>query len=201
MGIVSDFFKLDREFANLLSLAYSESVESEDGQPSEDVQRVLQERAENKEEFVTQLGAWYIALNAQLEGKKAEYKVVQDTISADLKSFEKQLEFIEFVLKSVLAPGEDSEIVNESIDIRYRRSESIEIDNEDRLPIDFVNLKPVADKAAIKQAFKNGHDVPGAKLLVKWNPQIKPGGVAAMKRAGERAKKREIEGKKKAIAD
>jgi hypothetical protein len=191
MGIVSDFYKVDNELADLLHLAFIESQESEDGQPSEETQAILKERAEKKEEFITKLGSWYLSLSARHEGRKAEYKPVIEQIKDDLGTFEKELEFILFCLRSVLRPNGESKVINSTVDIRYRKSEQVQIDNEDLIPVEFSKLVTQPDKVAIKQALKTGKAVTGAKLIENWNPQIKAGGDAAIRRAVKREKEKE----------
>jgi hypothetical protein len=62
-----------------------------------------------------------------------------------------------------------------TLSLSFRKSESVEIINEDLLPPFFKNAKIVEtpDKALIKESIKAGQQVPGAQLVTKNNLQIK----------------------------
>lgn len=59
--------------------------------------------------------------------------------------------------------------------IGWRKSEAIEIENEDALPKEFIKEKVTysPDKTLIKQAIKAGKEVAGARLVERNNLQIK----------------------------
>lgn len=58
--------------------------------------------------------------------------------------------------------------------ISYRKSESVEIQDEGLLPMDYLIEQPAKiDKAGIKEALKSGKEVAGAVLVEKQNIQIK----------------------------
>lgn len=59
--------------------------------------------------------------------------------------------------------------------ISYRKSDSVNIENIDIIPKEFIKEKVEisADKTEIKKAIKNGHSVDGAILVTNLNMQIK----------------------------
>lgn len=57
--------------------------------------------------------------------------------------------------------------------LSFRKSESVEINDVERLPFDYVVLKKSADKTKIKEAIKNGLTVQGATLITNKNLTIK----------------------------
>ena len=59
--------------------------------------------------------------------------------------------------------------------IAWRKSEAVEIDNEELLPKEYLKEKITytPDKTAIKEAIKSGKEVQGAKLVKRNNLQIK----------------------------
>jgi hypothetical protein len=64
----------------------------------------------------------------------------------------------------------------DNIKISFRNSEVVEIDDSKLLSPEFLRVIPAKsepDKIAIKQAIKEGIDVPGVKLITKRNLQIK----------------------------
>ncbi len=65
-------------------------------------------------------------------------------------------------------------ITTETLSLSYRKSESVEVD-EENLADEWMNEKITytPDKARIKAAIKEGESVPGASIVVKQNLQIK----------------------------
>lgn len=59
--------------------------------------------------------------------------------------------------------------------ISYRKSKSVEVDIEAKLPKKFITIKidEKPDKKAIKEALDNGEKVKGAKIVTNINLQIK----------------------------
>ena len=59
--------------------------------------------------------------------------------------------------------------------ISWRRSEAVEIDNEEEVPKEYLKEKITytPDKTLIKQAIKEGKEVKGARLIERNNLQIK----------------------------
>lgn len=60
-----------------------------------------------------------------------------------------------------------------TVNITYKKSESVEIYDLDKLDSSFQKIKYEADKTKIKLAFKNGIEVEHASLVTKHNIQIK----------------------------
>jgi hypothetical protein len=59
--------------------------------------------------------------------------------------------------------------------LSFRKSEAVEILDEEEIPDAFIDVKEVVtiSKARIKEALKKGEVVPGAELITKNNLQIK----------------------------
>lgn len=62
-----------------------------------------------------------------------------------------------------------------TLNLSFRKSEAIEVDNIDQLSDDLKAVKTTvsADKTIIKQAIKDGKEVQGARLVINYNLQIK----------------------------
>lgn len=62
-----------------------------------------------------------------------------------------------------------------TLKLSFRKSEVVEIDDEDLIPLGLKTIKTEASpsKTAIKEAFKAGMNVPGARLVTKQNLQIR----------------------------
>ena len=59
--------------------------------------------------------------------------------------------------------------------ISYRKSDSVEITDIDKLPEEYIKTKieKNPDKVAIKNAIKNGKNINGAKIVTNYNIQIR----------------------------
>jgi phage terminase small subunit len=66
-------------------------------------------------------------------------------------------------------------VTSPTLNLSFRRSESVEVDLVEALSNDFKIIKTTvtADKVAIKQAIKQGENITGARIVEKFNLQIK----------------------------
>lgn len=90
-------------------------------------------------------------------------------------SYEKKMENIEKSMDFFLNAYNKKEFNTELYKLSYRKSEAVEIYNEEMLPKWFMKEKITIapDKTAIKEALKNWAEVPGATIKVNQNLQIK----------------------------
>jgi hypothetical protein len=60
-------------------------------------------------------------------------------------------------------------------ELTSRKSQAVEIDDEDSIPPEWLALKTTSqpDKAAIKEALKAGHSIPGAQLISRRSWRIR----------------------------
>ena len=60
-------------------------------------------------------------------------------------------------------------------ELTSRKSQAVEIDDEDAQPAEWLALKTISqpDKAAIKEALKAGHPIPGAQLISRRSWRIR----------------------------
>ena len=106
-------------------------------------------------------------IKAEAEAIKAE----KMKLAARQASAEKKAEWLENYLIRNMMPGET---LNRSrVVIRWRRSESVAVDNVDALPDGYFVTKKEPNKTIIKNALKAGIEVPGAALVEKQNIQIR----------------------------
>jgi hypothetical protein len=66
-------------------------------------------------------------------------------------------------------------VTSPTLNLSFRKSESVEVDLVEALSNDFKIIKTTvtADKVAIKQAIKQGENITGARIVEKFNLQIK----------------------------
>ena len=101
----------------------------------------------------------------------AAYKEEKDAFAAREKSAKSKAENLKRYLDTALC-GEEFKTTR--CDIRYRRSEAVEIDDGTKLPDAYLVIKdPQPNKTEIKRAIKAGIDIAGCRLVERQNIQIK----------------------------
>lgn len=105
--------------------------------------------------------ALYIKNKAALA---AAIKAEKDALEKRMKAAEAEVKRCKEYLASQLGEGEKVETAK--IKISYKNTESVVVENMDKLPADYIRVKTSTepDKVAIKAAIKAGHEVAGAKL-------------------------------------
>jgi hypothetical protein len=125
----------------------------------------------------------------QLEQKARGYGFVVKQMESDVsiidaeierlkglkKSREKTIERLETTVSNAMQLYQIQKLETPTLKISFRKSESVEIDNEADIPAQFLKEKITytIDKTAIKEAIKKGEVVIGARLQVNQNIQIK----------------------------
>ena len=103
-----------------------------------------------------------------LEDERVRIQALAESKEKELKRMDN---FINFLMQSFWKEKLETNIYK----ISYRKSESVEIINEQAIPQEFMKEKTTItpDKTAIKEALKNWAEVPGATIKVNNNLQIK----------------------------
>jgi hypothetical protein len=125
----------------------------------------------------------------QLEQKARGYGFVVKQMESDVsiidaeierlkglkKSREKTIERLETTVSNAMQLYQINKLETPTLKISFRKSESVEIDNEAEIPAQFLKEKTTytIDKTAIKEAIKKGEVVIGARLQINQNIQIK----------------------------
>ena len=113
-----------------------------------------------------------------LRGNKAAYikalKEEEDRINAKRKTEEKKLDSLDdYILLIHQKSGQQKSIAG-SWTVSTRKSAQVILDDDfDNKNFQTIKEVKTIDKAAIKEALKNGEDVDGAKLVTNYNLQIK----------------------------
>lgn len=154
-------------------------------------QRLLQLIEENDGEITVEIAEQFNLTNEQFEEKAASYgyviKAVEDNseiIGKEIKRLtelkkreDKKSELLRYKLSESMQQFGYDEINKNNLRLFFRKSKSVEIENEDLIPAEYVTIIPEKrqpDKAAIKAAIdKLDIEVPGASVVEKKNLQIK----------------------------
>lgn len=107
-------------------------------------------------------------LTAEIDAYKKEI----DAFQQRKRSAEKRLDgFKKWLLETL----EGQKFATPKVDIRFRRSETVDIPDESAVPDEYIVWKTEGkpDKIAIKQAIKAGSSIEGCQLIQKLNISIK----------------------------
>ena len=110
----------------------------------------------------------FVAINASADIEA--YKAQEKRFKAKRTAAEKTLAWAKETLARELAGQKMKEA---EFTISYRPSEVVEIDDDADLPAEFIKMKSEWDKAAIKEALKEGAVFDGCRLVQKQNIQIR----------------------------
>ena len=143
------------------------------------------ETGEIKPEIMQQLS---ISRN-ELETKAVDYGYVIKAFDDEIDIIDREIERLEerkaYVkknkerMKTIVGSAMEefgiNKIKSETLQLSFRKSESVEVFDESLVDDKFKKVKTEIslDKTAIKNAIKNGEDVQGAKIVEKNNLQIK----------------------------
>jgi hypothetical protein len=141
------------------------------------------------EELTPELEAELLINQEQLQSKGinyakviANYQSESDAIDAEIKrlkamkdSRDKKVTWLTESLKKAMLVSGIEKIESPLFKITLRRSEAVEVEIPEALPIDWQvkKITITADKVAIKKAIKEGYSITGARLVENFNLQIK----------------------------
>jgi hypothetical protein len=151
--------------------------------------KLAEQLIDNDGELTTELAEQLAITEEQLQNKSVAYSFVIkqmdadiDTIDAEIKRLqaakkqrEKASEYLKDRIKHAMELFSIEEIKTPLVKINFRKSESVEVDDVNSLPMAYKTVKVVetADKASIKKAIKDGVFVPGCFIVEHRNLQIK----------------------------
>jgi hypothetical protein len=141
------------------------------------------------EELTPELEAELLINQEQLQTKGinyakviANYQSESDAIDAEIKrlkamkeSRDKKVTWLTESLKKAMLVSGIEKIDSPLFKISLRRSEAVEVEIPEALPVDWQVKKVTitADKVAIKKAIKEGYSITGARLVENFNVSIK----------------------------
>jgi hypothetical protein len=119
-----------------------------------------------KNEKIENIACWIKNLRADADAIKAEEKSLADRRRAKENHADRLAGFLSQILQ-----GDKFESAR--CKVSFRKSEQIEIINEDNIPAQYFKITKTVMKSELKQAVTNGLYSDGAKLTIHQNIQIK----------------------------
>lgn len=155
---MANLYEINQELLNCIDIETGEIIETE----KFDVLQI------EKNEKLENVALWYKNLLAEAAAFKAE----KDVFAEKQKRAEDKAVSLKKYLDSAL---QGSKFNTVKVDISYRKSSSVELQDTDLLPDNFKKkvTTVTADKTEIAKSLKNGIEVPGASIIEKQNIQIK----------------------------
>ena len=115
---------------------------------------------------IENMALWYKNLVAEAEMVKAE----KNAFAERQRACEEKAERIKAYLEDALAGTKFS---SPKVVCSFRKTTSVHITDQDKLPADCLRIKTEPDKAAIKNAILWGKEVEGAELVTSLSLSIK----------------------------
>lgn len=177
---------------NILDKVFEISNDKKDEIESIVEDEVALETAINNKQVValSDIGARYKYYTAIEESLVARYKPIMDEMNAEIKFVQDRKERLKKLATFILPPALESDYVDDAISFFYQSTTSVDIYDNNAIPLDFTRVITEADKKKIKESLLAGEDVPGAKLIQRYHLQIKPGGLIAKNNQKKRIKNR-----------
>jgi len=122
-----------------------------------------------RDEKIENIAKWIKNLDSDIEQLKKQ----KDTFAKRQKQAECRRDSLKSYLSAFLN-GNKWDCKDKSVTVSFRKSESVNIIDESKIPVDYLIMQePKIDKAGIKKDIKEGMTVAGAELVTNNNIQIK----------------------------
>lgn len=154
---MSALYEIDNAILSCIDMETGEILDSDK----------LEELQMERDQKIENIALWYKNLISDAEAYKAEKNSFADKEKVAKNKAESLKKYLDYALA-----GDKFKTVR--VNISYRRSESVECEDINEVPQDYVvYAEPKLDKTAIKQAIKAGEKVQGCEVVEKQNIQIK----------------------------
>lgn len=159
-------YQIREEHLTLLSL-----IEEADGELTPEIEQALQL---TQEEFDSKAVSYANVVKGFSDTEDAISREI-DRLTALKERAIKRAELFKSTLSSAMQQFGIEKIETPTIKLSFRKSEAIEITDENAVPESFQDQKVTTtiSKTRIKEAIKQGTDVPGAQLISRKSLQIK----------------------------
>lgn len=145
--------------------------------------KIAEQEGEITEEDMQMLNELEIAKNDKLEGYGViirEMKSEIDECDTEMKRIKEiadrkknAMERLKKSLQEFMIGNEIDKFESVKVKLSFRKSQSLEIEEDAIIPEDLMRIKKEPDKTAIKEFIVNGGELQGVHLLDKKNIQIK----------------------------
>lgn len=133
------------------------------------------EELQNQSDEILQ---WYLQDRANRKARSEMIMLEINRLSEQLDREHKSIDRIDMLISRAFERVYDGKPVNIwTFTLSYRNSEAVLIEDESKIPTEFMKIpeppSPKPDKKSIKEAIKEGKEVPGASIETRKNITIK----------------------------
>ena len=163
------------EISDKIEQVLAAGTDRETGEISDEALAALDELESAFDEKALNVGCYIKGEEAEAEAVAAEAK----RLMARAKIHERRAERLRSYLSGHLAahshPSEQPRLANARCEIRWRKSERVEVPELAALPPAYVREKVTreADKSELRKVLKSGISVAGASLVEHWALEVK----------------------------
>ena len=159
-------YEIKSEYENLLQAAF-DCAEENEGVIPDDLADALEAVGSTYEEKIHNCLLYYKNQDAEETAIKAEAQ----KLTARATAASKRKLWMKKYLQSCCPEGVKLSFADSAMS--WRKSKSVDIIDESKVPEDYCKVIITPSKTAIKQAIESGVVVPGASIVEKLNLQIK----------------------------
>lgn len=178
-----------KEAQEALNIAYAEFNENQ-VLSLETIEMLSKLESNAISETLTSYGLWYQNAEAKARAKRAELEPIIEKMKSEIQFLDDKVDFIKWRIRALLEPSLNNSLTNNSVDMFYTKSETLEITAPESVPVEYCEVKTFPVRKLIKQAIESGQDIDFAHVQTHYNLQVKPGGERAIANAQKRAKDR-----------
>lgn len=158
-------FNIQQQYRHIL-----ECIEQSEGEITPEIDAALQFTQTQMQEAGINIGLSIKALDYSEDVLNAEIERLQ----AYREKVRKGKELLKNRLSTAMQQFGITEISSPTIRLSFRKSEAIEITEENAIPAAYLDVQaPKISKTRIKEAIQRGIEVPGAELVTRQNLMIK----------------------------
>ncbi len=163
---MQSLYDIDIELQLCLVEAEAQAEENE-GEISEAIGKALEGLQQEKSIKIGNICRYL----KSLKGEAGMIKTEEQALAKRRKIVENKADSLKKYLSCFIPKGEKFSDANSKVS--WRKSESVLIEDLEKVPEEYQKITVAADKTAIKKDIKNGVEVEGAKLIENQNIQIK----------------------------
>ena len=162
MASIYELNKNYQEVSALLETAETEEELQAINDTLEMLDCSIEEKVENTAKYIKNV-------ESDIEGIKAEI----NRLTTLKKQKERNTEWLKSNIEYALKTKGIEKLEVGTFKCGYRKSESVEVEDLNALPMDYIKTKMEPDKTAIKKALKAGEELIGVRLKTNMNFYIK----------------------------
>ena len=159
-----NLYQIEKQYLEL-----ADRLIEQGGEVTDDQMMVLTDNKDMLDTKVINIGYVIKKFDAEVGIIEAEIKRLQDLKRVRENAKERLKERVSHAMMLFTI----NEIKSPLMNVSFRKSESVEVEDIEKLPVECYTLEKKVNKTEIKRLIKEGKDINGAKLVTNQNIQFK----------------------------